>query len=215
MRPVLQCLVVASLVGLAAPALGGPLQEGMKLYDTFQYRSAKLILEPLALEGDPRAQLALGLMYLDGRGVPLSSLVAAKWFRLSAAQGNAEAQDNLALLYFRGRGVRPDPIEAARWFRRAALQGNSRAQQCLAGLYAIGQGVQRDLTMAYAWYSLAALRGTDEQSGIDRDDLALKMTPRQRSSAVRIADRLLVEASASSLPHADAALVPSASTPGE
>ena len=39
-----------------------------------------------------RAQLNLGLMYAQGKGVPQDYKEAIKYFRLSAEQGNADAQ---------------------------------------------------------------------------------------------------------------------------
>ncbi|WP_407715238.1 tetratricopeptide repeat protein [Comamonas testosteroni] len=59
-----------------------------------------------AQAGDAQAQLDLGQIYVEGRGVAQSDERAAHWFGLAAAQGNALSQSNLGLMYDRGRGVK-------------------------------------------------------------------------------------------------------------
>ena len=39
--------------------------------------------------GDAQAQVNLGQLYFDGRGVPFDPVQAYKWFKLSANQGNS------------------------------------------------------------------------------------------------------------------------------
>jgi TPR repeat protein len=51
--------------------------------------------------GDAQAQLDLGQIYVEGRGVAQSDEKAAHWFGLAAAQGNALSQSNLGLMYDR------------------------------------------------------------------------------------------------------------------
>ena len=74
-------------------------------------------LRALADAGEASAQVALGWMYAEGRGVPQDYVEAAAWFRRSAEQGDAEAQFNLGLMYDQGRGVPQDDAEAIAWFR--------------------------------------------------------------------------------------------------
>ena len=52
-------------------------------------------LLPLAEEGDPLAQAALGVMYYHGQGIGQDFKEAVKWLQLAAKQGNVEAQYNL------------------------------------------------------------------------------------------------------------------------
>ena len=61
------------------------------------------------------AQVLLGGMYGNGRGVPQDEVEAVRWFRLAAEQGNAEAQLYLGVMYSNGRGVPQDDAEAVRW----------------------------------------------------------------------------------------------------
>ena len=53
-------------------------------------------------QGDARAQLILGLMYANGRGVLKDDAEAVRWYRLAADQGNATAQFNLGFKYANG-----------------------------------------------------------------------------------------------------------------
>jgi TPR repeat protein len=183
MRAFLTLIVVLSSLAAPRTAAAGPLEDGIAAFERFDFSSAREALEPISTQGDARAQVVLGKMYLRGLGVPLNGFLAAKWFRLAALQGNADAQDNLGLLYFRGRGVRLDHAEAAKWFRLAAEQGNTDAQQCLGALYAVGAGVPQDYVLAHVWYSLAASASGNALAVGARDLLASKMTPEQLARA--------------------------------
>jgi TPR repeat protein len=52
-----------------------------------------------AEQGNPRAQLLLGALYLKGKGFFISSKEAVKWVRKSAEQGYARAQYLLGVMY--------------------------------------------------------------------------------------------------------------------
>ena len=47
-----------------------------------------------AEQGDADAQLNLGVMYANGKGVPQDFILAHMWFNLAAAQGDARARKN-------------------------------------------------------------------------------------------------------------------------
>jgi TPR repeat protein len=51
-------------------------------------------LEPLAGQGDAKAQGDLGTAYVKGEGVPQDYVLAHMWFNLAAAQGNEDARQN-------------------------------------------------------------------------------------------------------------------------
>src|SRR6478736_2956612 len=86
------------------------------------YPAALRLAQPLAEEGDGRAQSIVGQIHYRGRGVPQGDAEAAKWYRLAADQGDAQAQYNLGLSYARGEGVTPDPIAAHMWLNLAAAR---------------------------------------------------------------------------------------------
>ena len=118
-------------------------------------------LQQAAEQGSDVAQLELGYMYYDGKGVPKDLAAAARWFRKAADQGNDAAQGRLGYMYYNGEGVPKDLAVAARWFRKAADQGDDAAQVMLGGMYYKGEGVPKDLVAAARWYREAADRGND------------------------------------------------------
>jgi len=77
----------------------------------------------LAEQGNADAQLRLGLMYANGKGVPENDAEAVKWYHKAAEQGNAIAQSRLGYMYEYGNGVARNVAEAVKWYRKAAEQG--------------------------------------------------------------------------------------------
>jgi TPR repeat protein len=107
----------------------------------------------------PWPQYELGQCYAHGYGVTANPILAAKYFRLAAAQGSAKAQANLALLYAQGRGVTQSYSTAAALCRKAAGQGLGMAQNQLGILYAEGRGVPQDFEQAAYWFEKATRQG--------------------------------------------------------
>ncbi len=116
-------------------------------------------LATLATAGSVKAQLLLGLKYLDGDGAPANEAEAAKWLERAAKQDEALAAYRLGTLYERGRGVPADASKAMQWYATAARLGNRKAMHNLAVAYAEGSGTQKDLTEAAQWFSKAAALG--------------------------------------------------------
>jgi uncharacterized protein len=90
------------------------------------YAAAVSWYRKAAAQGDERAQLNLGIMYVKGQGVPQDDAAAVSWYRKAADQNYMFAQFNLGLMYLYGVGVPQDFVAAARWFRKAADQGLAR-----------------------------------------------------------------------------------------
>lgn len=112
-----------------------------------------------ALSGSDRAQLELGLAYLNGAGVAEDDAKAAHWLETSATSGNAVAQYWLATLFEHGKGEHADAAEAIRWYEASALQGNLKAMYKLAVSYAEGWGTRQNYGEAARWFSRAAEYG--------------------------------------------------------
>jgi len=112
-------LLAASLPGWADFA------KGLEAFKKGDYATAVQEWRPLAEQGDPIDQYNLGLLYLDGHGVPQDYDEAVKWFKRSANQGYAPAQHNLGAMYGVGQGVKRDYVEAYKWMNICAAQGNS------------------------------------------------------------------------------------------
>ena len=135
------------------------LEEASIAYQHGDYATALRLFRSLAEQGNAKAQYLLGLMYIEGQGVPQNYDEAVKWLRLAADQGDANGQANLGVMYEKGRGVPQDYGEAVKWLRLAAEQGHAKAQSNLGVMYEKGRGVPQDYGEAVKWLRLAAEQG--------------------------------------------------------
>jgi hypothetical protein len=131
-----------------------------------------------AKNGDPDAELHMGLRYADGNGVIKNDKVAAQWFGKAARHNQAEAQYRYGLALLEGRGVVQDYKAAFSWIRLPALRGHPDAQLKLGELYRYGTGTVADKARAYLWYNLAAAQGLDTAAKA-RDSLTWQLEPAQ------------------------------------
>ena len=136
--------------------------------------------------GDAEAQLNLGRMCEEGRGVDRDEAEAECWLRRAAAQGDAEAklllkrkegergdlqaQWELALIYLDGQGVSKDEAEAAHWLGLAAQQGHVEAQFRLGQLLIHGASTVRDSVNGAQWL-LSAARLRSQSAARELGDL--------------------------------------------
>lgn len=178
------CTVAIAI--LCAAPVRADFEEGIAAFAYGDYARALKDLQPLADQGNPYAQTALGEMYRDGKGVPQDNAKAQFWYRLAAAQDFPMAQSSLASLYLRGNGVSQDYTEALRWLRLAAAQGEANAQSKLGVMYAEGRAVIQDYVQAHMWFNLAAATGIKDAAAA-RDGLAKEMTPAQIAEAQGLA----------------------------
>src|SRR4030067_516597 len=146
-------LIIALL--LTGRAVAEPFEDATKAYYIGDYEPAYRLINPLAEQGLPEAQLNLGLLYDNGQGVSQDHAESAKWYRKAAEQGDATRQFNLGLMYENGQGLRQDYAEAVEWYRKAAEQGYAAAQNNLGVMYFNGQGVRQDSGEAGEWYRKA------------------------------------------------------------
>ncbi len=72
-------------LGLTAPAWAG-FDEGVAAYDRGDYATALREWRPLAEHGDASAQSFLGIMYVEGLGVPQDYSKAHMWYNLAASR---------------------------------------------------------------------------------------------------------------------------------
>jgi TPR repeat protein len=181
-------ILVSVIAGVIAwPAIGQPLRDGARYYDQGDYARALATWRPLAVQGNAEAQNNLGLLYLDGKGVPPNLAEAVRYFQLSAAAGSAPGQNNLGGLYRDGRGVPRDFAKAAKWFAASASQGNSAGMYNLGLMYELGQGVKADPVEASMWHALAAEANDVPNAAAHRDALWRTMAPAARERARQMA----------------------------
>jgi uncharacterized protein len=118
-------LMVTCLVSSVGNA--GDLQKGFVAFARGDFVTALKEWKPLAEKGDGTAQIALGVMYRNGKGVKKDPHEAVKWVRLAANQGLDDAQYMLGEMYLLGEGVTRDFEEGSNWIALAADQGNADA----------------------------------------------------------------------------------------
>ena len=116
---------------LVQPVAAGPYEDGNAAYHRKDYLTAIRLWQPLAEQGDAKAQYNLGVIDAKGRGVPQNYAKALKWFYKAAEQGYAKAQNNLGIMYNKGWGVKKDYVQAQMWFRLAAISGDASAIKSL------------------------------------------------------------------------------------
>lgn len=117
-------------------------------------------VQPLAEQGDSKAQVILGLMYASGRGgVSKNPAEAAKWYLKAAEQGEPVAQATLGTMYRNGIGVTQNFAEAIKWLEKAAEQGETNSQAALGTMYLQGKEVPYDDEKALRWNRVAAEQG--------------------------------------------------------
>lgn len=156
-------LTASFLVSNTATQAVANFLNGKDAYENGDYRRAFLEWEGLALNGDSKAQAALGSLYLSGKGVDTNYELALKWTRLAADQGDITGEFNLGNMYAKGFGVSQDYSEAVRWFQKAAEKNDAMSRYNLALLYSRGLGVERnDEEALYMLYTAAIIAGTPE-----------------------------------------------------
>lgn len=191
MKPGVRSLLAACAIalGVGAPAVAGPLEDGMAAYHDKEYGKAVALWQPLAERGDAAAQYYLGTLFAEGNGVAQDDATAFSWFQRAAKQGNAAAQYNVGASYAAGTGVAKSSEDAAKWFRRAADQGFPFAQMNLALLYAAGNGVPKDNVESFKWLEVAFARLPPGGPRMDvahaMQDVAAKMTGEEIDEAKR------------------------------
>ena len=162
MRNALLAILTVFVLALGTPVKAQSLEDGLKAYDAGDYSTAFNIWLPLAKQGDPKSQMALGYLYEDGDGAPQDYGEALRWYIMAAAQGHIVARYNIGLMHYDGKGVQQDYQKAAYWYRMAAELGYAEAQHNLGAMYAKGQGVLQDFVTAHMWINIASANGLTE-----------------------------------------------------
>lgn len=144
---------------LAVAVARADFDAGTAAYDAGDYATAIAEWQPLAEAGDTAAQLAMGILHENGRGVPRDNVQAAAWYQRAADGGHPIAQFNLGNLYQQGLGVERDPAQAVYWWTLAADQDLPNAQLNLGIAYHMGQGIEENQEQALALFLAASQAG--------------------------------------------------------
>ncbi len=95
---------------------------------------AYCLWEPLASEGDSKAQFNIGWMFHNGYGLAIDDDTALSWWLQAAEQGYIDAFYTLADLYLAGFGVDKDKDIAMGWYIAAAEFGHKASLEIIHAL---------------------------------------------------------------------------------
>ena len=152
----LRFLPVLTLLGVAVSTIAwAGLPEGEAAFSRRDWRTAIRELQPLAEQGNARAQYLMGSIALQGASPGQTDEAGAiAWYRKAAAQGSAEAQRDLAFLLLSDKP--PRTADAIVLYRQAAEAGDAEAAYQMGVLYDRGQGVRPDAAQRNGWWERAA-----------------------------------------------------------
>ncbi|MFY8350863.1 hypothetical protein AAEU29_10050 [Pseudoalteromonas sp. SSM20] len=108
-------------------------------------------------QGDEKAKLELGALYLKGEGVKRNQSQGLSLIKESADSGYDKAQFIYATLIFKN-----NPDEAVTYYQNAAKQGNGFAAHNLASLYFNGEYFSQDKTKANEYAEIAIKNGVPQ-----------------------------------------------------
>ena len=149
--------MVVALAVFPSAGISDQLQDGRAAIGSGDYALALELLGPLAESGDPVAQNAMGVLYLQGWGVPSDPERAAAFFQRAADQGDVKGTMNLAHAYRMGNGVPASCQKARQLLEPHAQNGIPAAQVTLGAIYDEGcPDLSADPEQAFRWYAEAA-----------------------------------------------------------
>lgn len=143
--------------------------------DIAAYNSA---LERAKAGNNGAAELQVGLLLSEGRGIVKNEKEAGQWFKKAAQQGNVEAEYQYGNALFKGIGLLQNYREAIYWIEKAARAGHLKAQYDLGNIYRFKSGVEGDPKRAYLWLTIAAGQGSLE-AAIGRDQMEGRLKPEE------------------------------------
>lgn len=97
-RALIVCILSLSLLACAtnpSPRVMSEVSQGKRYFNDGYYKKSMRELLPLACDGNPEAQYAVGYMYYYGLGVAQDTDVGYFWINRSASKGYPQAQQAL------------------------------------------------------------------------------------------------------------------------
>jgi TPR repeat protein len=104
----------------------------------------------------PGAMYRIGMLYMDGKGVPQNTETAIKWLELGAKGGAGWASEALTDLYRSGKATKKNTVRALELLNKEAERGSHEAHRDLGLMYYYGEEVTRDFALAYKHLSAIA-----------------------------------------------------------
>ena len=151
-------------------------------------------------KGWVEADLLLGQMYRDGKGVERDLDKAVSYLTSAAERGSAKAMSILADLYYDGKYMERDYPEAFRWYMMGASVGNPKSQYQVAVMLSSGQGTEKDPEKAKEWFARYSSTMVNDSRKIAMDTL------KARRGDIKLSNDLLKAMSRSDHPPSMTAL---------
>ena len=126
------------------------------------FNIARLLLEPIADNGDPEAQYLLAYcFYKAPRSLLWLPEHVNEYLQKAARQGHVKAQYFLAQNFRIGFNQVKNPVMSAKWYEEAARQGHAKAAAYTGLNYELGvEGLHpADPDTAFHWYQISANAG--------------------------------------------------------
>ena len=130
---------------------------------------------PSSLKNNRPPPHIIGLMYLNGTGLPKDPAQAFAQFQAAADKGDITSQYWLGWCYENGSGTAQNYAQALRWYAVSAQRGDhvsAPAILALGRMHEQGKGVPADRKTASEWYRKAADAGDDKVKTEAREALA-------------------------------------------
>jgi hypothetical protein len=186
LRTVFPALLI--LLNIASTVAADEFADGLRAYMKADYATALRLVRPPADQGNERAQVLLGDMYRDGKGVPQSDAEAFKWYLKAADKNDPYAQYMAGNRFFQ----MGNNAEALKWYWKSAEQGYGPAQYELGNFYEKGFAVPQNYILAYMRYTLAALEAPETYRAPVKERLDV-VTPHLAPSQIAEAQKLARE----------------------
>ncbi|HTC25575.1 tetratricopeptide repeat protein [Dyella sp.] len=178
MHPISRCFdsfgVCARAAALAALVLGmintaaaDQLEDAAAALHRMDYATAIALWQPLAQQGNSRAEMGMGKLYDSGLGVPKDPAQATVWYQKAANQGDVEGECFVGERYVQGYGGLPhDVSQGLTLMEKAADHGNANCAEQIGELYRNGLfGAPKNPVQAVAWYRRGAEMGNTLAEG--------------------------------------------------
>ena len=120
------------------------------------------LMENYAYKGSPAAQLAIGSLKFEGKGVEQNIPEAIFWIKRAYISNNPKSGIMLSSIYSNGIGVQECMIKSREYMKGSADLGVPKAQYYYAGMLLEGEGGPVDEDEAIDYMFLAANNGSEE-----------------------------------------------------
>lgn len=161
--------IFVALWGVSAPAQDTtPLTpdteyvRGVKAFAEGDYKTAAELWLADAYLGSADAQFNIGVLYVEGKGLPKDRTEAVFWFTKAASQGNREAQYNLGHLLLEESDDIDKIRQGIEWWRKSAEAGFPVAQYNYGRALFHGIGTDEDRPGSRQWFERAANGGNEK-----------------------------------------------------